>query len=236
MGPCAASAGPRRAFDQTGDASEAGVPEHEWEEEESLGTGESEYEEAAELERRTLLALLGINAAMFLVEIVAGWLGQATGLVADSLDMLADASVYAIALYAVGRSRHLQANAAAISGFLQIALGLLVMVDVVRRILVGSEPVSLLIIGIGLVALSANLTCLALISKHRGGGIHMRASWIFSANDVIANIGVIIAGALVWLLGSRIPDLVIGAGIAAVVIRGGIKILLEVRAEPEDYI
>jgi len=151
--------------------------------------------------------------------------------VADSLDMLADAFVYTIALYAVGRSRSLQSNAAAVSGVLQIALGLLVMADVARRLLVGSEPVSLLIIGIGLVALAANLTCLALISRHREGGIHMRASWIFSANDVIANIGVIVAGVLVWLLGSRIPDLVIGAAIAVVVIRGGFKILLEVRTE-----
>jgi Co/Zn/Cd efflux system component len=193
--------------------------------------GADEYDEAAELERRTLYALLGINGAMFAVEAVAGWLGQASGLAADSLDMLADAFVYAIALHAVGRSRSLQSKAATVSGVLQIALGLLVAVDVARRLLVGSEPVSPLIIGIGLVALAANLTCLALISRHREGGIHMRASWIFSANDVIANIGVIVAGVLVWLLGSRIPDLVIGAAIAVVVIRGGFKILLEVRAE-----
>lgn len=196
-----------------------------------MGADENEYDEAAELERRTLYVLLGINGAMFVVEAVAGWLGQASGLAADSLDMLADAFVYAIALYAVGRSRSLQAKAAAASGVLQIALGLLVAADVVRRLLFGSEPVSPLIIGIGLVALAANLTCLALISRHREGGIHMRASWIFSANDVIANIGVIVAGVLVWLLGSRIPDLVIGAAIAVVVIRGGFKILLEVRAE-----
>jgi len=196
-----------------------------------MGADENEYDEAAELERRTLHVLLGINGAMFVVEAVAGWLGQASGLAADSLDMLADAFVYAIALYAVGRSRSLQSKAAAASGVLQIALGLLVAVDVARRLLFGSEPVSLLIIGIGLVALAANLTCLALISRHREGGIHMRASWIFSANDVIANLGVIVAGVLVWLLGSRIPDLVIGAAIAVVVIRGGFMILLEVRAE-----
>ena len=199
-----------------------------------MGADENEYDEAAELERRTLLLLLGINGAMFVVEAVTGWLGQATGLAADSLDMLADAFVYAIALKAVGRSRSLQSNAAAVSGVLQIALGLLVVADVARRLLVGSEPVSLLIIGIGLVALAANLTCLALISRHREGGIHMRASWIVSVNDVIANIGVIVAGVLVWLLSSRIPDLVIGAAIAVVVIRGGLKILLEVRAEKAE--
>jgi hypothetical protein len=67
---------------------------------------------AAALERRALWMLLGINATLFVGEAVAGWVGQSTGLMADSLDMLADASVYGIALYAVGRSRGLQATAA----------------------------------------------------------------------------------------------------------------------------
>jgi len=190
---------------------------------------ENELDEAAELERRTLLTLLAINASMFVVELVAGWLADASGLVADSLDMLADASVYAIALYAVGRSVRLKADAATASGILQIALGAGVLLDVARRFAYGSEPVSALMIGIGLVALAANIACLALIARHREGGVHMRASWIFSANDVIANLGVILSGVLVCSLGSAWPDLVVGAAIGVVVVRGGVKILGEAR-------
>jgi Co/Zn/Cd efflux system component len=193
--------------------------------------GDNEFEEAAELERRTLIILLAINLGMFLLEVVIGWIASSSGVLADSLDMLADASVYAVALYAVGRSLRIQSNAATASGVVQIALGAGVLVDVVRRLVVGSEPVSLLMIGVGVVALAANATCLVLISKHRHGGVHMRASWIFSATDVLANIGIIVSGALVLLTGSRIPDLVIGAVIAAIVIRGGKHILREVRAE-----
>ena len=84
-------------------------------------------------------------------------------------------------------------------------------------------------IAVGAAALIANVYCLFLLSRHREGGVHMRASWIFSANDVIANLAVTISGGLVWLVGSRYPDLVIGAIISAVVVRGGFKILREAR-------
>ncbi|MBN2204019.1 MAG: cation transporter [Thermoleophilia bacterium] len=167
---------------------------------------------------------------MFLVEAVAGWLADAAGLVADSLDMLADASVYGIVLYAVGRSRRLQADAAFASGVVQIALGAGVLLEVARRLVYGSEPVSALMMVVGGVALAANITCLVLVARHRGAGVHMRASYIFSANDVIANVGVIVSGALVLLLGSRLPDLVVGGVIAVVVVRGGIEILSQARA------
>ncbi|MRR39318.1 cation transporter, partial [bacterium] len=164
---------------------------------------------------------------------VLGWWAESTALLADSLDMLADASVYGIALYAVARSRRLQAHAAAASGVLQIALGIGVMAEVVRRFIYGSDPVSMLMMGVGAIALIANVTCLLLISRHRDGGVHMRASWIFSANDVIANIGVIISGGLVMLFHSRYPDLLIGAAISVVVLRGGFQILREAGQERE---
>lgn len=182
---------------------------------------------SADIERKTLWTLLAINAIMFIVEALAGWWGDSAGLLADSLDMFADASVYGIALYAVGRSPRLQAGAASASGVLQIALGLGVLVEVLRRFFFGSEPVSILMMSVGAVALAANVSCLLLLAKHRDGGVHMRASWIFSTNDVIANSGVIISGALVMYLGTRLPDLIIGLIISAVVLRGGARILLE---------
>lgn len=182
-------------------------------------------EDATSLERRALLILLCINGVMFVGEAVIGWLAESTGLLADSLDMLADALVYGIALSAVGRGHKRQSTAATTSGILQIALGLGVLLEVTRRGIYGSEPVSGLMMGMGLVALIANVACLLILSKHRNGGAHMRASWIFSTNDVFANVGVIISGVLVLLLGSAVPDLVIGTLISAVVVRGGFKIL-----------
>lgn len=184
-------------------------------------------EQAEALERKTLIALLLINGVMFVTEAFLGWYAESTGLIADSLDMLADAFVYGLSLYAVGKGIHLQSRAASVSGVLQVILGLGVLLEVLRRVAFGSEPHSTLIIVVGLIALLANIICMMLISKHREGGVHMRASWIFSTNDVIANLGVIISGALVWQLDSRFPDLVVGAIISFIVIRGGVKILRE---------
>ncbi len=176
-------------------------------------------------EARVLRILLGINAAMFVVEIIAGWLAQSTGLIADSLDMLADALVYGLSLYAVGRSTTAKLRAAHVSGLLQAALAVGVLFEVVRRLVTGSVPEPPAMIAISLLALAANVGCLLLISRHRHGGAHMKASWIFSTNDVLANLGVIVAGALVAWTGSRLPDLTIGAIVGVVVLVGGIRIL-----------
>lgn len=176
-------------------------------------------------ESKVLVALLAINGFMFFAEITFGILSESTALIADSLDMLADATVYGIALYAVGRSAFTKIKAAHISGIFQIALGATVLVDVLRRLVWGSDPVSLLMILVGAVALIANVICLVLISRHKEGEVHMRASWIFSKNDVIANLGIIVGGVLVYLLDSRFPDLVIGIAISLLVIRGGMHII-----------
>jgi len=182
-------------------------------------------------EARVLIVLLCINAVMFFAEITLGILSESTALIADSLDMLADATVYGIALYAVGRSLLIKIKGAHLSGISQIILGSFVSIDVFRRLVWGSEPESYLMISVGLIALVANVICLNLISKHREGEVHMRASWIFSKNDVIANLGIIISGLLVYMLGSRYPDLIIGFAISIVVIRGGVHIVRDARNE-----
>jgi Co/Zn/Cd efflux system component len=168
---------------------------------------------------------------MFAVELGAGVMAESTGLIADSLDMLADATVYGIGLFAAGRSATAKVNAALFSGGFQILLALCVASDVVRRALFGSEPVSELMMAVGAVALAANLVCLALLAKHRDGEVHMRASWIFSVNDVLANLGVILSALIVFVVGSRWPDLIIGAAITVLVLRGGIRIVRDARNE-----
>lgn len=180
-------------------------------------------------QRRTLGYLLLINAMMFVLEVITGTLAQSTALIADSLDMLADAAVYGISLCVVGKTLPSKARAASISGIFQITLAVLVLLDVIRKLVFGSAPESSLMMGIGFVALMANVVCLWLIAKHRKGEVHMRASWIFSKNDVIANLGVIVAGVMVNLSQSQIPDLITGMAIAILVLRGGVQIRQEVR-------
>ena len=182
-------------------------------------------------QKQVLYWLLASNASMFVVEMVLGWLSESTALMADSLDMLADATVYGIALVAVGKAASHKANAAILSSYFQLTLGGLILVDIVRRAIVGSEPVSEFMMAIGAIALAANVICLLLIHKHKDGDVHMRASWIFSANDVIANLGVIIGGGLVWYFDSRWPDIVVGVLIALVIFRGALLIRVDAMTE-----
>lgn len=176
-------------------------------------------------EMNVLKWLLAINGIMFFIEITVGWIAQSAGLIADSLDMFADAAVYGVALFAVSQSVKKKLKAAHLSGWLQVILAIGALSEVIRRFIFGSEPVSSLMMGFGLVALIANITCLILIFKNKEGGAHMKASWIFSANDVIANLGVILAGFLVAITGSRYPDLVIGLVIGLIVLNGARRIL-----------
>ena len=187
-------------------------------------------------ERRVLIILLCINASMFVAEMVFGIISESIALIADSLDMLADATVYGVALYAVSRPAIAKIKAAFLSGIFQILLGLSVAIDIVRRLIWGSDPESFLMIIVGIIALIANAICLILISKYRKGEVHMRASWIFSRNDVLANIGIVIGGFLVYYLDSRLPDLIIGIIITLIVVWGGIFILKDAAKEKQVYL
>ena len=188
-------------------------------------------EDGIEIQHRVLVLLLAINATMFCLEIVAGILANSTALLADSLDMLADATIYGIALYAVGKTDSAKRTATLASGIFQGALGLLVVGEVIRHFLRGSEPTSLVMITVGAAALAANVSCLWLLRKQRRGEVHIRASWIFTRTDALANLGTIFGGGLVLVTRSALPDLVVGAAISLVVLYGSFEIVRDVAAE-----
>ena len=180
--------------------------------------------------RRALLILFGMNGVMFVVELVAGWRAESMGLLADGLDMGADAAVYLLALLAVGSSAQRKIHAAQFAGRVQLALAVLAILEVVRRLTMGSTPEPPVMMVVSLAALAVNIGCLAMLRRHREGEVHLQAAWIFSATDVQANLGVLSAAVLVDVLNSPIPDLIVGLGISALVLRGAIRIRRRVEA------
>lgn len=176
-------------------------------------------------EARTLRWVLAINAGMFVAEVIGAIAAESSALLADSLDMFADAAVYGLALFGVHRARASQLRAAHISGALQLLLALVALAEVVRRLAFGSDPEAPLMVYVALAALTANAGSMWLLSRHRHGGAHMKASWIFTTTDVIANVAVIVAALLVRLFDSNVPDLVVAVLIALVVLNGAIRIL-----------
>lgn len=182
--------------------------------------------DGARAERRLLWQVLSINLFFFAVEAVAGYVARSMGLVADSVDMLADALVYGLSLYAVGRTAGHKNGVAAISGMLQLLLAVLGLAETVRRFVIPEEsPDFTAMIAISLLALGGNAACLYLLQKSRSREVHMQASMIFTSNDVIANAGVIVAGVLVLMTGSKWPDLLAGVAIFILVGRGALRIL-----------
>lgn len=176
-------------------------------------------------QRRTLWIALGLNATMFLVEITTGIIGHSTGLIADGLDMLADAAAYAIALAAIGRSAKFKAGAATSSGLILLLLGVGVVIEVARRVAYGEHPEGGLMILVASIAVVLNAYVLRLLSRERQDEVHIRATWIFTRVDVIANLAVILSGLAVILTGFRYFDLIVGGAIGLYVIKEAIEIL-----------
>lgn len=180
-------------------------------------------------QRRAISIALALNLAMFVIGTVAGLLAESAGLLADALDMLADASAYGIALLAIGRTATFKQRAATASGLILAALGSGVVLETIHRAVAGSEPEGWIIVGGAMLSLVVNASVLRLLHRYRDGEAHLRASWIFTRADVVANVGVIAAGMLVLVTGSRVPDLVVGCLIGAYVIKEAIEILRDAR-------
>jgi Co/Zn/Cd efflux system component len=177
-------------------------------------------------ERRVLWQVLAINVFFFILEMLTGFIANSMGLVADSLDMLADSIVYGLSLFAVGGAVSRKKNVAEAAGYFQLALAVLGFAEVMRRFAGhGEAPDFHLMILISFLALTGNAVCLYLLQKSKSKEAHMQASMIFTSMDVIVNLGVILAGVIVYQTASMLPDLIVGTIVFVLVGRGAYRIL-----------
>jgi cation diffusion facilitator family transporter len=164
---------------------------------------------------RVLYIVLAVNASMFLIEFTAGWIASSTALLADSLDMFGDASVYALTLFVLYRGPRARAGAAMVKGGFMLLFGLVVVADAIRKLLMQEVPDANWMGAVAALALVANGYCFALLYRHRSDDINMRSTWLCSRNDLMANTSVIIAAVLVAFTSSLWPDILVGLAIAA---------------------
>lgn len=176
---------------------------------------------------RVLKIVLAINAGMFLIEATFGILSKSTALLADSLDMFGDATVYAFSLYVLNRNNVWKSRAGLFKGILMSVFGVGVLVDAIYRFSNPSMPNFEMMGGIGALALAANAYCLYLLYTHRQDDINMSSTWICSRNDIIANTSVLGAAALVYALNSRWPDLIVGVLIAVLFLSSAFGVIRE---------
>lgn len=174
---------------------------------------------------RVLVAVLLINAAMFVAEFGAGVVAGSTALMADATDMFGDALVYGISLYALDRSTRWKAGAALFKGLFILTLGIGIAINVAIKIESGVAPSSTLMLVFGGLALIANAICLRLLWRFRSLDLNMASTFECSRNDVISNFGVLLAALLVALLDSPWPDIVVGSAIALIFLRSSLRVI-----------
>lgn len=180
-------------------------------------------------ERRTLLYVLLLNVMLTAVLAIGGYFADSSALVANAVDNASDAAVYGLSYIAIGRPERWRTFAATLSGILLLLLAVGVLIEVIRRFSSGAEPLGGVMIGMAILAVAVNAWCLRLLAAVRKDNVNLRAAWTFSVNDFLSNIGIIIAGGLVWWLGRTWPDLVVGAAVAVMAGYGGIEILRDAR-------
>jgi cation diffusion facilitator family transporter len=178
-------------------------------------------------QRRVLIIVLIINAVMFFLEFGAGIVAGSTALMADATDMLGDALVYGVSIYAIARSDRWKAGAAMFKGVFILALGIGILLNVIAKVQSGIPPSSTLMLVFGGLALVANLACLSLLWRFRSHDVNMTSTFECSRNDVVSNVGVFIAAAAVALFNSPWPDIIIGSAMAVLFLRSSLRVMAD---------
>lgn len=171
----------------------------------------------SDIERRTVRHALILNAMMCVIGLAAAYLAQSTSILADAIDMAADASGYALALIAVGHNERFRILAARWTGVVLMVLGVGIIAEAIQRWITGSEPFGPVMMAYSVISFVVNLYVLQTLAKIRDGGVHLNASYICTRVDVLANMVVFIAGAIVWFTGTHWVDLLAGVAIALLV-------------------
>lgn len=197
-------------------------------------SGETELDATDAAQRRTLIWVLLINLTQAVVIGGVGWWASSTGLMGAALDNLADGLVYAVSIYAVGRSMLAKARAARLSAIFLWVLAIGLLAEVIRRFAVGGEPIGMVMIVAALANAATNWFCLRLLRSHRKEGVHLQASWIFTTNDMAVNAGTALSGIAVMWLKSPLPDLIIGLIVVGIAFKGGLEIWKQARNSRQD--
>ena len=184
-----------------------------------------------ERQRGTLRAVLGINAVMFLLILVAALYGRSTALLADSLDNLGDALTYVLSLYAVSKGAAVKAWVALFKGGLILLAACAVIAQIAYKVFVPSVPDFEVMGAFSLLGLVANSLCLYLLWRHRYEDVNMSSVWECSRNDIASNLSVFAAAGAVWLSGSGWPDIAVALGLVWLLIRSSIRVISSAKME-----
>ena len=191
----------------------------------------SNFEGTSAAYRRVLLAVIAINALMFLVEMSYGIVGESQALKADALDFLGDSTSYTMSLWAIGRASNTRSNVAIIKGLSLLLIAIWVLASTIYFMLNNNQPSAPIMSSVALAALVANLISVLLLMKFRNGDANVRSVWLCSRNDAIGNIMVLIAAGVVFYTSSHWPDLIVASILAGLFTNSALQIIKQAMAE-----
>jgi Co/Zn/Cd efflux system component len=177
--------------------------------------------------RRRLMAVIAINATMFVVEMVAGAVAGSQALKADALDFFADAVTYGASFAVLGMSLRVRSIVALGKGASLLAMGLWVLGTTVYRVFVMDVPAAEVMGVVGFLALAANVGSVILLIRYKDGDANVRSVWLCSRNDAIGNVAVLVAALGVWGTASGWPDLIVAAIMASLFLTSSARILMQ---------
>lgn len=181
--------------------------------------------------KRALWTVVLLNVGYGVIEIGGSLLSGSQALQADSLDFIGDGLISFLGLIAVGWGLAARARAALLQGIFLALLGFGVVGSTIYRVFVEHEPQTMLMAGFAIVAFIVNVLAAVVLIPHRKGDANMRAVWLFSRNDAIGNLAVVVAAGLVWLLNSPWPDLIVAFGVAALFLQSAWSIIRDARSD-----
>lgn len=181
--------------------------------------------------RRILWWIIGINASMFIIEMMAGIGGQSQALQADALDFLGDSLTYGLSLWVIGQSISIRSNAALFKGYSLVFIAFLVFAGTVYRLFVINEPNAMMMGGVAIAALFANLTSVWLLRRHKDGDANVRSVWLCSRNDAIGNVVILVAASGVWFTQQAYIDLAVAGFLAVLFLNSAWKIVKQANQE-----
>jgi len=181
--------------------------------------------------RGALWIALGVNLAMFIVEVLASWSSGSVSLLADAIDFFGDAANYGLSLAVLAMSLQVRSRAALVKVACMAVFGVFVLGRAIWALQSGVPPEAMTMGVVAVVALAANAGVALLLYRYRSGDANMRSVWICSRNDAIGNVAVGLAALGVFGTGSALPDLAVAAVMATLALTGAVTVLKQSRLE-----
>ncbi len=217
-----------------------------------MGHGHSHsHAVSPDADTRRLTAALALILAFMVAEVAAGIVASSLALLSDAAHMLTDAGALALALFALRLARRppqggftfglkrAEILSAQLNGLTLLILGILIVIEGVRRLFDPPEVEGLLVLIVGLVGAAVNLGAAGLLRSAERRSLNVEGAFQHIVTDLFASLGAALAGAVILTTGFEEADGIASLVVAALLFRSSYGLLRDsgrvfMEAAPKD--